>query len=155
MLTGDKAYRKAEISSNTAYSYLAKDGPARLKLPSVPRSRSKHQHMRLGNRNACNQNRPGPKHALRRATFSPSEPRSRLLGGFVGRISPKRHPAPAFPQFKGAGSEQPPPKTAQKPRTRRSALAGKATAAVSANASATHGITGARQQAKQQRPMRM
>lgn len=36
MLTGNKAYCKAEISSNTAYSYLAKDGPARLKLPSVP-----------------------------------------------------------------------------------------------------------------------
>ena len=45
MLTGDKAHRKAEISCNTAYSYLAKDVPTRLKHPPVSRSRSeRHTH---------------------------------------------------------------------------------------------------------------
>ena len=40
-----------------------------------------------------------------------------LLGGFAGRISPKRRSAPAFPQVGEADSERPPLKTAQKPRT--------------------------------------
>lgn len=36
MLTGDKAYRKAEISRNTAYSYLAKNDLPHPGRPSVP-----------------------------------------------------------------------------------------------------------------------
>ena len=36
MLTGDKAYRKAEISRNTAYGHLAKNDPSRPGHPSIP-----------------------------------------------------------------------------------------------------------------------
>lgn len=36
MLTGDKAYRKAEISRNTAYSHLAKNNLSCPEHPSVP-----------------------------------------------------------------------------------------------------------------------
>ena len=53
----------------------------------------------------------------RRAPLATRKPRSQLLGGFAGRIGPKRHPAPTFPQVGGADSEQPPSKTAQKSRT--------------------------------------
>ena len=40
-----------------------------------------------------------------------------LLGGFAGRIGPKHHNTPAFPQVGRADSEQTPPKTAQKSRS--------------------------------------
>ena len=53
---------------------------------------------------------------FRCATFSTSEPRLQLLGGFADQIGPKRHAAP-FSQVGEADSEQPPPKTAQKSRT--------------------------------------
>ena len=54
---------------------------------------------------------------VRHAPSTHANPICKLLGGFAGRISPKRHPAPAFPQVGGADIEQPPPETAQKPRT--------------------------------------
>lgn len=116
MFTGDKAYRKAEISRSTAYSHLAKNDLSRPEHPSVPLFALGHQHTRLGNRDACDQNRLGPKHTPRRAIFNASEPHSQPLGGFAGRIGPKRHPASAFPQVGEADSEQPSPTTAQKPR---------------------------------------
>ena len=54
---------------------------------------------------------------FRCATFSTSEPRLQLLGGFAGRTGPKHRNTPAFPQVGGADGERPPPKTAQKSRT--------------------------------------
>ena len=116
----------------------------------APHPHSGHQRTRLSNRNAYAQHRSGPKRALDTPSSTHASPICKLLGGFAGRISPKRHPAPMFPQFGGADSEQPPPKTAQKPRTRGEigahflrnrpeparAPAGKAAAAVSADAGA-------------------
>ena len=110
VLTGDKAYRKAEISHNTAYSHLAKNDPSRPEHPSAPRScvRARgHQRTRLNNRNVYAQ------HRLDRSTYQdmPSSthanPICKLLGGFADRISPKHHPAPTFPQVGEADSEQP------------------------------------------------
>lgn len=57
-----------------------------------------------------------PKHTPRCAISDAREPRSQLLGGFAGRIGPKRRAAPAFFQVGGANGERPPPKTAQKSR---------------------------------------
>ena len=57
-------------------------------------------------------------HVSRCATSDAREPRSQLLGGFAERTCPKRRNTPAFPQVSGANSERPPPKTAQKSRTR-------------------------------------
>lgn len=56
--------REVEASRSTVRDHLVKDGPTRPKHPSAPRSRSEHQHTRLGNRDACAQHRPGPKHTL-------------------------------------------------------------------------------------------
>lgn len=55
-------------------------------------------------------------HVSRRATSDAREPHLQLLGGFAGRIGPKRRAAPTFAQVGGATGEQPPPKTAQKSR---------------------------------------
>ena len=68
----------------------------------------------------CSRTRGLPRKARPLTPASPLAPResdSQLLGGFAGRISPKRHNTPAFPQVGGTDSEQPPPKTAQKSRT--------------------------------------
>lgn len=91
-----------------------------------------------------------PKHVFRYATLNTSEPCLQLLGGFAGRIGPKRRTAPTFPQVGDLNDEQPPPKTAQKPRTHgkigarflrnRPEPAGEAAAAASADAGATRGI---------------
>ena len=56
-------------------------------------------------------------HVSRCATSDASEPHLQLLGGFAGRLGPKRRAASAFPQVGGADGERPPPKTAQKSRT--------------------------------------
>ena len=52
-----------------------------------------------------------------RPALAARKPRLRLLGGFAGRADPKRRMAPAFPQVGNPNGEQPPSKTAQKPRT--------------------------------------
>lgn len=54
---------------------------------------------------------------FRCATFSTSEPRLQLLGGFAGQTDPKRRTVPTFPQVSEADSGLLPPKTAQKSRT--------------------------------------
>ena len=58
-----------------------------------------------------------PHRRLRLPRLRPWSRPLRILGGFAGRISPKRHSASAFPQVGRANSEQLPPKTAQKSRT--------------------------------------
>ena len=55
-------------------------------------------------------------HVSRCATSDASEPHLQLLGGFAGRLGPKRRAAPAFSQVGGVDGERPPPKTAQKSR---------------------------------------
>ena len=54
---------------------------------------------------------------FRCVTFSTSEPRLQLLGGFAGRTGPKHRNTPAFSQVGEANSEQTPPETGQKSRT--------------------------------------
>ena len=101
---------------------------------------------------------PTPKLNVFMRPLNTSEPHLQLLGGFAGQISPKRHPASAFPQVGEADREHSPaencaevqsswqnrrPFPAKPPRIRRGATAGKAAAAVSANAGATRSIAGA------------
>ena len=67
----------------------------------------------------CSRSRgPHARHALWHPPrpLRPANPARKLLGGFAGRISPKRHNTPAFPQLGKADIEQTPPETAQKTR---------------------------------------
>ena len=112
---------KAEISHNAAPNYhLTKEAP---RCPERPRTPPRPLFALGASTHAARQSQclrpapPGPKHTL----DSPSthaNPTCKLLGGFAGRISPKRHPAPAFPQVGGSEREQPPPETAQESRGR-------------------------------------
>lgn len=100
---------------------------------------------------------PTPKLNVFMLPLNTSEPHLQLLDGFAGQISPKRHPSSAFPLVGEADREHSPaencaevqsswqnrrPFPAKPPRIRRGATAGKAAAAVSANAGAARSIAG-------------
>ena len=119
---------RASSSPNSTGSSPAWPSPCRGR-PSGRRGRTRRATMRAcGLRparrrasSACScagadQHRPN-RNTRQDAPPSPhANPRLQLLGGFAGRTGPKRHNTPAFPQVGEAGSEQLPPKTAQKSR---------------------------------------
>ena len=82
-------------------------------------TQSMYSCRRIQQKHRCTRHRPS--HAQAERLHAPpsaqANPHLQLLGGFAGRISPKRHNTPAFPQVGEANSERPSPKTAQKSRT--------------------------------------
>ena len=82
MLTGDKAYRKAEISRNTAYGHLAKNDPSRPGHPSVPLF-ALGASTRATRQSRCLRPAPtGPGHISRCATLNAREPHLQASGRF-------------------------------------------------------------------------
>lgn len=81
VLTNDKAYRKAEISRNTAYSHLAKISPhiPNARPPPFALGASTHSTRQL----QCLRPAPtGPKHISRHATLNAREPHLQTSGRF-------------------------------------------------------------------------